>query len=651
MKHRRFSALFLILALCLSLLSGTAAAEGGTIVAFAPLGDASAIVTPYKFSLVELEKLFPSELRVTLDIGRTENVPASWRCIENYDEALDVFHFVPVLDRPTAEGLALPEITVTFEGALQQSVMTVVPDSPRVDVPILGALTEDGYVYAAAALPSSYNAYERGLLPAIRNQNPYGTCWAHAAIGSVEADLIHDGAAGTSVDLSELHLAYFVYHDYADEKGCNEGDTVQLNASSFLVGGNDWQATNRMANLVGPAWESAVPYSLNTSYSPSASAGRNDGCSIQISGAYSINTADREAIKYNIMAHGGVDASYYDYDSYYSYAYNSYYYPEASGVNHSVMLVGWDDSFPKSNFAGDSKPEGNGAWLVRNSWGGSGYSHFSYFWISYYDKSLDEVAVAYDAVTTQYDHCYAYCGSPFWAYYTMDDGVMTTQTYNVSKGETITALGVQTKTAELDLTITVSCAGKTVTQTRHTTYPGYYLIPLNETIPVAAASTATVQITHSGSSEIIIPFETSATGGNADFNANCASGGMMITSSNYTFNTDADSLVRLFTDDGLSGGFVYGEPDFRLPAKTRTVGNNAFEGLKMSVVYVPDTCSSIGAQAFRNCTNLTQIRLPKNCTIDSTAFSGCSALSCIFAPAGGTTETWCQNNNIPFTAE
>jgi hypothetical protein len=52
-----------------------------------------------------------------------------------------------------------------------------------------------------------------------------------------------------------------------------------------------------------------------------------------------------------------------------------------------VDIVGWDDAYPRASFSAESgQPEGDGAFLVRNSWGGSWGDH-GYFWISYYDRS------------------------------------------------------------------------------------------------------------------------------------------------------------------------------------------------------------------------------------------------------------------------
>ena len=96
----------------------------------------------------------------------------------------------------------------------------------------------------------------------------------------------------------------------------------------------------------------------------------------------------------------------------------------------------------------------------------------------------------------------------------------------------------------------------------------------------------------------------------------------------------------------------FGPATFTLPAAIRTIEEGAFEGNPaMSVVYVPDTCTRIDANVFKDCTGLKQIRLPKDCAIDDSAFTGCTGLIAIYAPAGGTTETWANGNGIPFIAE
>ena len=96
---------------------------------------------------------------------------------------------------------------------------------------------------------------------------------------------------------------------------------------------------------------------------------------------------------------------------------------------------------------------------------------------------------------------------------------------------------------------------------------------------------------------------------------------------------------------------AFGEPDFNLPAETATIEESAFKGAAMTVVYVPDTCTSVGADAFKDCAELTQIRLPKDCAIGDGAFSGCASLIAVYAPADGTTQAWCAQAEILFIAE
>ena len=58
--------------------------------------------------------------------------------------------------------------------------------------------------------------------------------------------------------------------------------------------------------------------------------------------------------------------------------------------NHIVAIVGWDDSFPASNFKKDHQPPADGAWIVRNSWD-TDWGMDGYFYLSYYDQNIEEV--------------------------------------------------------------------------------------------------------------------------------------------------------------------------------------------------------------------------------------------------------------------
>ena len=87
---------------------------------------------------------------------------------------------------------------------------------------------------------------------------------------------------------------------------------------------------------------------------------------------------------------------------------------------------------------------------------------------------------------------------------------------------------------------------------------------------------------------------------------------------------------------------AYCEADFVLPANLRIIVANAFEGGTSISAVDAGGCVFIGAGAFTNCYNLSRIRLPQNCHIDPSAFSGCGTVY-VYAPAGGVTESSCRN--------
>ncbi len=569
--HTRLTALLLCLLMLLGLSPAALASDeraerydSGVIVGFAPLGEAAVVDTPIKLDLIELEKLFPAQLELMLGgtvryVGdtiesvepeTTESLDVRWLCLEDYDESLDVFHFTPVLEGyKLADGVSLPLVTVTVGAEPEIPELSPLPFPDEEEVPVVGALPR-----RRASFPTSYNNFERGVLPPVRDQGSYGSCWSFATIGSVEADLIQDGMAGTGIDLSELHLVYYTYHTYLDEKNCNVGDTITLNGQQPLNrGGNGQMGTRTLANMVGPVLEEAVPYSLKTAYDPGSAFGRSENCGLQLTGAYTISSSDKDAIKQNIMQHGGVIGSMYFRDSYYSSTYSSYYYDGSSGTNHAIMIVGWDDNFPGTNFP-NASGLGNGAWLVRNSWGETAYDRRGYFWMSYECKSVGGNMYAVDARDWQYDHCYAYDSIPFGGTISSEGSSVTaSQEFTVSGGEMISAVGVETGTAELTVTVTVSCGEQTASQTIYTTYPGYYLIPLDETVTAEQVTPVTVSVTFEGGGGTIkVPVEVSnGDYGGVVFYANSGGGGVVINDKIISIDGRTyDGRIKLFTLDG-----------------------------------------------------------------------------------------------------
>ncbi|HOE19157.1 MAG TPA: lectin like domain-containing protein, partial [Syntrophorhabdaceae bacterium] len=214
-------------------------------------------------------------------------------------------------------------------------------------------------------LPSSYDLRTQGKLTPVRDQGTGNTCWTFATYGSLESNLL----PGEAHDFSENHLK----NTHGFDWGCNSG-------------GNGDMSTAYLARWSGPVNETDDPYNPDSGVSPSGLLPRKHVQGVIYIPARS-SASDNDNLKNAVMLAGAVmvnmnwtqDASYYNEGAY------AYYYYGASGSNHAVAIVGWDDNYDKANFP--SAPPGNGAFIVRNSWGTS-FGDGGYFYISYYDTRL-----------------------------------------------------------------------------------------------------------------------------------------------------------------------------------------------------------------------------------------------------------------------
>ena len=227
----------------------------------------------------------------------------------------------------------------------------------------------------------------------VKSQGTYGTCWAHAAIASAETSLLSEVPY---IDLSELHTAYYPYYGFD-----------QLYSASTAVedvigeGGNSRMVSNAWSQWIGPVNESRLPYANTRFFDNTSEVDHMQRQSdYHMRNAYSFDyDKDREnfgdinnMIKGFVYKGNAVDVSYMsdkkrNWNGEYSTS-NSKRKPRFA--NHAVTVVGWDDTFPADKFR--NSPDGNGAWLCKNSWG-TNDGEDGYIWISYYDRSLEDFAV------------------------------------------------------------------------------------------------------------------------------------------------------------------------------------------------------------------------------------------------------------------
>lgn len=73
-----------------------------------------------------------------------------------------------------------------------------------------------------------------------------------------------------------------------------------------------------------------------------------------------------------------------------------------NGSNHSVVIVGWDDTYSKNNFPESNRPNTDGAYLVQNSWG-SEWGKDGTFYVSYDDIYIEMAISGIDGITEYKD--------------------------------------------------------------------------------------------------------------------------------------------------------------------------------------------------------------------------------------------------------
>ena len=330
---------------------------------------------------------------------------------------------------------------------------------------------------ALSAGPTSLDLRTLGKLPPVRDQLAWGTCWTFATCASLESSLL----PALPADFSEKNLANLSGFDLGPDDG-----------------GNADMSAAYLTRWAGPVAETDDPYPAHSWASSSS------GLPVQAhvqdvlylperSGP--LDTAD---VKWAVMTYGAVYSAMFWSDSAFRSATAGYYY-KGTGANHAVACVGWDDDFPAASFA--TRPAGNGAFLVRNSWGTS-FGQNGYFWVSYYDSVYPteaRVFLAEDA--TNYDHIYQY------------DPLGCTQTYGWNDGSgwfadrftaltacTLKAIGFYTLTPDTTYQIrvagAVSSAASSPTLVAGTIHvPGFHTVALPNPVALADGEKYVVAVT------------------------------------------------------------------------------------------------------------------------------------------------------------
>ena len=281
---------------------------------------------------------------------------------------------------------------------------------------------------AQSGFPSRFDLRDENLVSCVKNQFPWGSCWAFAATAAAEISILSQlreispdhaeyYADPDKLDLSELQQAWFAYtklpeYDaYDPHSQAGEGVSM-LNMYRLGTGGSTYMLGNSFADGIGPIPESLAPYKVwdgeiddEVNYSLNEIE-RSDAEDIwyvpeylRFTSAFELVesrtlpdlwTGDDDegyefhpeainTIKAELMEKRGVAISYcsdttrgddesegYEFLNKETYAH---YIPEHLGSNHVVCIVGWDDNYSRENFNPLYQPPADGAWIAKNSWG------------------------------------------------------------------------------------------------------------------------------------------------------------------------------------------------------------------------------------------------------------------------------------------
>ena len=274
----------------------------------------------------------------------------------------------------------------------------------------------------AEELPEKFDLREHINIE-IRNQKDTNTCWAFATTSLLSTHLayIHDEI----YTFSSRHLEYAMSED-AFTDSTNE---YAYKTKVLDIGGNENVIKQYYAQGTGPIFEKHMQFQNNSfpikkeelpldlqfkqvteaSHILAMNKEWKNGQLIYYD--YMNNVIDSQgvkeyqnSVKRAIKEYGGID-SVIAYDKKGFNSNGSFNTKELGKYWHSILLIGWDDTYSKDNF--NFKPTTDGAYIALNSWG-EGLGDNGYMYISYEDVSIDSSAKTYlkKVEDVDYDNVY-----------------------------------------------------------------------------------------------------------------------------------------------------------------------------------------------------------------------------------------------------
>ncbi|WP_407413313.1 C1 family peptidase [Methanobrevibacter sp.] len=335
-------------------------------------------------------------------------------------------------------------------------------------------------------LPSKFDLRDWGWASPVKDQGRMGACWTFGPTGALESALLK--ATGLKADFSE-----------------NNMQNTMLKYSKYGYSTFPESGTNTFAASYLVSWLGAFPkdYDSYDELGKLSPVLRSDEC-VHVQDIMFIPNDNISDVKSAILAFGSLDANIYAQSSFNEE--NPYYYPKTysqycnvtTKPNHEISVVGWDDNFSKNNFY--LQPEGDGAWICKNSWG-TEWGDNGYFYVSYYDKTFcisnttdnEFMAILFEN-TEVYDTNYQHAITWYGEFYNKTDTYANK--FTALGNEEIAAVGTFFESEDINYTVSIYVNNKLrLTQNGTSPFLGFHTIKLDEYIPIKKGDEFYVQIT------------------------------------------------------------------------------------------------------------------------------------------------------------
>ena len=179
------------------------------------------------------------------------------------------------------------------------------------------------------SIPENYSSVDKGYVTSIKNQNPWGTCWAFAACAAMESYALAHGLVDSAdkVDFSEYALAYLTSTDNLFQDITGDYTSTTVANAAFSYGGNDEFAFKALSKWAG-IYNEDITYYENSASSGTVTAyvPNEENIEFVFVGQKYIDISQVDLVKAAIMEHGAVTTSYFDADRFRADSDGEYYY-------------------------------------------------------------------------------------------------------------------------------------------------------------------------------------------------------------------------------------------------------------------------------------------------------------------------------------